>query len=120
MMLAVRTFCIAMALLPSAVMAAELQCDIAAKFSCQPTGCEPNQLGVWNLVDIERERFSRCDRNGCDHYDATVSQSGVFYNIEVPGRGIIAKMSLDGKSYMEVATIGVSALISFGSCGASQ
>lgn len=113
----VRAICLAVILFPSAVLATELRCEISSKYTCSREGCSPNKLGVWNLIDLERGKFSRCDRNGCDQYDANVSQSGIYYNIEVPGHGVLAKMTLDGTEYIEVATLGTTVLVSFGSCG---
>ncbi len=36
--------------------------------------------------------------------------------IDVPGRGMLAKLSNDGSGFVEVATIETQVLISFGSC----
>ena len=71
---------------------------------------------MWNVIDLEGGQFSRCDSNGCDTYPAMITQSGLFYVIEVTGKGVLAKLAIDGSSYLEVATLGTVALISFGSC----
>ena len=76
--------------------AAELRCEIATKNACGETGCRPGNITVWNLIDLEARRYSRCDRKSCDHYPANISVSGLFYNIAVPERGMLAKLSQDG------------------------
>lgn len=48
--------------------AVPLKCDIAAKYRCQPGGCESVQPSVWNIVDVEAKTYQRCDAKGCDTY----------------------------------------------------
>ena len=93
-----------------------LRCDITAKYACSAGGCEPRQLSTWNVIDPGSGLFSRCDLDGCDSYDAKITESGMFYTIEASGRGTIAKMARDGSSFLEVVTLGTVALVSFGSC----
>ncbi len=97
-------------------LATEFRCDIVTKYASSAKGCEPNDLSIWNLVDLDAKRFSRRDRNGCDSYHAKITVSGLFYTIEALGHGTIAKMTLDGSSFLEVATWGTVALVSFGAC----
>ena len=98
--------------------AEELKCEIREKFVCEPgAACKPSPVGVWNIIDTAKRTYARCDTRSCDTYEARFSQSGIFINIEVPGRGVIAKMSMDGSAaFHEVATLGHSVLISFGAC----
>ena len=96
--------------------AAEIRCDIQSKVSCSSSGCIDNQPGAWNLIDIDSGRISRCDKKGCDQYAMTVTRSGAYLNIEVPGRGILVKMLTDGSDYLEVVTLGTTALVSHGTC----
>lgn len=97
-------------------MGATLKCDITSKFACSPSGCVNNNLGVWNLIDLDAKRFSRCGESGCDTYDMTSSQSGVYVNFEIPRTGMLAKMAADGGQYVEVVTAGTGVLVSYGSC----
>ena len=55
----------------SATSASPIKCQISAKFACTPSGCSENKLGMWNVIDIESGKFSRCDLKGCDDYPAT-------------------------------------------------
>ena len=102
--------------LTSPAFGSGLRCDISSKFACGPDGCIKNALGIWNLIDFDASQFSRCDRNGCDHYSMTHTVSGLFSNIDIPGRGMLAKVSLDGSQYVEVVTLGTDVLVSYGSC----
>ncbi len=95
---------------------AEIRCDISSRFACSPSGCVENTLGVWKLINFDAARFSRCDRNGCDNYSMSQTVSGIFMTIEVPGRAMLAKMTLDGSQYVEVVTLGTDVLVSYGSC----
>jgi hypothetical protein len=84
--------------------AAELKCEIRQKFFCEESGCSTTPAKVWNLVDMSNKTYARCDSMGCDKYPAQFSASGIFINIDVPGRGLTAKISAD--SFHEIATLG--------------
>ena len=89
----------------------------AAPCSCDPAGgCKKLQSGVWNVLDVTRQTYARCDARGCDTYDASFSPSGAFIVIDVPSRGMVAKVAADKSSFVEVATLGMMALNSFGIC----
>ena len=102
--------------LSSPAFAQELTCQISAKFGCAATGCAEARLGVWNVIDMSGQTYSRCDSRGCDKYDARFSRSGDFTIIDIPGRGFTAKLAADMSAFVEVATIGAQALVSFGAC----
>jgi hypothetical protein len=105
----------------TASFAQPIRCDITTKFACSSTGgCQANTLGVFNRIDLDRCKFSRCDSRGCDDYDAVIQRSGEFILIDVPGRGIFAKLSTDGSEFVEVTSLGTSILASFGSCRQEQ
>jgi hypothetical protein len=112
----VLSFFIAFAFCASASFAQPIRCDVTAKYACSPAGCQANKLGVFNLIDFDLRKFSRCDSRGCDSYDAVVQRSGEFIVIDIPGRGIFAKLSSDGSQFVEVTSLGTSILASFGQC----
>ncbi len=112
-------FCIAFAAMltvRSLASAQQMRCEITSKFACLPSGCVPEKLGMYNLIDLERRTISRCDRKGCDKYAANVTRLGMFIVVDVPGRGTFAKLSIDGSQYVEIATLGTGVLVSFGAC----
>ena len=97
--------------------AAPLRCNISEKHVCiAKKGCSSTKPTVWNLVDLAASKYSRCDRQGCDTYNADISRSGIFLNIVIPRRGVLAKMVFDGSSFLEVMTATDVVYISFGSC----
>lgn len=67
-------------------------------------------------IDAYARIYSRCDAEGCDDLNATFSSSGEFIVIDVPARGMVAKMAKDGSAFTEVVTIATDVLVSFGSC----
>lgn len=94
-----------------------LRCTIAEKRTCAPhVGCQAAPAALWNIVDVKNQTISRCDSKGCDTYPAVFATSGAFINIGVPQRGYMAKMSINGAFFSEVATQGEVILLSFGSC----
>jgi hypothetical protein len=110
----------AVALVLSAIRvadAAPVRCEITSKFQCTSAdGCAPVAANNWNEIDLEKSTITRCDIKGCDTYGASISTSGIFYNISVPARGLMAKLSADGLNFVEFATLGEIAFVSFGYC----
>ena len=93
-----------------------LRCEVASRFVCEPGGCRAQEARVWNMIDFDTSRFSRCDRSGCDHYEMLVARSGIYWNIEAPARSLFAKVSDDGSSFIEVAAVQAFVQVSYGSC----
>lgn len=96
---------------------AEITCNINEKHNCAPgQGCKPAKVTIVVRMDPQKGSYSRCDAKGCDTFKAQFSRSGVFVNVALPTKGLIAKMSVDGSMFLEVATLTDIALISYGSC----
>ena len=96
---------------------AETTCTITEKFQCaQGQGCRPIENKIVIRINVEEQVYSRCDAMGCDDHQAQFSNSGIFTNIALPAKGLLAKMTVDGSSFTEVATIMNEVLVSFGSC----
>ena len=96
---------------------AETTCTITEKMQCaQGQGCQQVENQIVIRFDGERQVYSRCDAKGCDDLKAQFSGSGGFINIDVLGRGILAKLSRDGSTFTEVVTLANFVLVSFGSC----
>ena len=101
----------------SASAEAAVTCSIAEKSQCQAgTGCSAVQPTIVIRLDMATNSYSRCDAKGCDDFVAQYSQSGNYINIALPERGMMAKLSMDGSSFTEVATLAGVVLVSFGSC----
>ena len=92
------------------------ECRITQKLSCAAgDGCSPVAISTWNVVDFTRQTYSRCDQKGCDSYPASFHRSGAFTIIDVPRRGMVAKIANTG-GFLEVVTIGLDSLVSHGTC----
>lgn len=66
-----------------------------------------------------KARYSRCDRHGCDAYEADTYNSGDFLLIELPGRTTFAKVGPDG-SWTEVVSLGHEVILARGQCMIEQ
>jgi hypothetical protein len=119
--LAVNAALIICILSPVEAHAARWRCDITEKWNCQPGqgGCQAAVIGVANYIDTDHGKYSRCDQKGCDTFDAHLSTSGIYMHIDLPGRGVFAKMATDGSMFLETATLMMMTLVSFGKCKAS-
>ena len=74
-----------------------------------------NDLGL-QRTELEKQRFSRCDNAGCDTYPANFSGPTEYLIVEVPRRGVLAKLGRTNGDFMEVATLMTTAILSFGMC----
>jgi hypothetical protein len=92
-------------------------CKVDEKQSCSAgDGCQAVENKIIVRIDLEKGTYSRCDAKGCDDFSAHFSLSGDFIIADVPGRGMFAKMSKNGSSYVEVVSLMTTILVSFGSC----
>ena len=94
-----------------------LQCRWTEKQQCDPgRGCKAIPPGTISVkLDPQTREYSRCDSKGCDTYQANVNSSGLFKVYELPGRGVFAKVALDGQA-TEVVSLMNSILVSQGRC----
>jgi len=78
--------------------------------------CKSTKAGVFLLIDEVNSRYSRCDNQPCDTYDASFSKSGIYTIISPlsPNHGEV-KIAQDG-TYTETNTLGDSVYISRGMC----
>jgi hypothetical protein len=108
-------FAVSFATIPS--FAQQLRCEWSQKQQCDAgKACVASAPSVWATIDLGARRYQRCDRNGCDTYDVVVTKgAGVYTVIDLPGRGMLAKMHDDGTA-IEVVTLGTSVLVSHGRC----
>jgi hypothetical protein len=108
--------CLAAALATPAAGQGVFECRTMQKHSCVAgEGCKPVAATTWSVIDLARQTYARCDQKGCDSYPASFSRSGVFTIVDVPRRGMIAKIA-DTGAFLEVVTIGMIALASHGEC----
>ena len=96
--------------------ASTLRCTHVTKQFCDADGCNRIEPKTYNTISTDPALFSRCDSIGCDGYEYVVTRSGVYLTFEVPGRGLMAKMSEDGSEYVEIATLTTGVYISHGYC----
>ena len=99
--------------------AAEFICNASEKQHCSPgQGCQKGVVAVFAKFEATapgKARYSRCDRNGCDTYEADTFGSGAFLLIELPGRATFAKVGPDG-SWTEVVSLGHEVMLAHGQC----
>lgn len=99
--------------------AATVKCQITQKYNCSSNSCENVVPTITSHIDTKGSTYSRCDAKGCDDYRASVTKSGDFINIALPERGMLAKISIDN-GFVEVATVGLTTLISYGVCSLEE
>lgn len=100
---------------------------------CESGQCTSQDATVFTLLGftldlVEEEtqfELSRCDAKGCDTYNATTQESGIFQNWQTTEpRGFILRMqtqdldleNLQDKPYTEVAIAGTTVYINTGYC----
>ena len=94
-----------------------LVCIPESKQLCSSNNeCEPTKASVFLLIDEVNSKYSRCDNQPCDTYDATFIENGIYTVISPlpPNHGEI-KIAQD-RTYTETNTLGDSVYISRGIC----
>jgi len=96
-------------------------CIPVKKFYCDGNTCESTEPKVFNLIggNSSSPTISRCNKNGCDTYDAALGDSGEYKNIQpVDPKGFVFKMSYNtiDKKFVEVETLGLDTFVSYGYC----
>lgn len=96
-----------------------LVCPIQTQFLCSVDGCQNNLPSVTIKIQKgfnETPYYSRCDKNGCDKYEASIKNSGIYFEISPISRSGSVKVNVMDFSFMETLSIGLSSLIGFGIC----
>jgi hypothetical protein len=104
---------------------AELACFPTSRFNCYQTGCKPAAPGAYFFVDYGTEggTYFRCDVKGCDSYPVKVTRSGLFTHfIPSENQAMLFKVITedillgDKGEFVDVATLGLGTLVSYGKC----
>lgn len=103
---------------PMAREAQHWRCDATQKWWCElPDGCEASDpQTVWIEVDFGDQTYQRCDQSGCDSYEMTVVERGIFTYLNLPGHPDTFMKLGFGNFFVEVVSQGVSVGNSFGVC----
>ena len=100
------------------------RCTPTTKVVCVDGECEKVAPNTFYLLGktTAGHTYSRCDRLGCDTYDALVRESGLIENWQlVEPSGVTLKRTLSGdRSFVEVATLELQVYISFGQCESTR
>ena len=101
-------------------------CFPTKKFLCTSDNCTTEEKpSVFILIgsSIDGPKMSRCDRAGCDTYDAVMEKGGEYINAQTKDpRGLIFKMSFSNNAlnnqneFVEVVTLGLNTQVSYGYC----
>lgn len=132
-------FSLAAVLVSTPTLAERYECIAEKKFACSvENGCQPLQIDTWFFVDLDAQTYSRCDRKGCDVHSVKVEYSGVYLITYRPGM-MLKMLSSSGaeqlneinkamtetgqklppqakSTFVDVATLGTTALTSLGLC----
>lgn len=104
---------------------AELACFPTARFDCgQDNKCLESAPKTYYFIDYGTEggTYFRCNIKGCDQYPVTVKQSGEFIQFTPSqGQSMLFKVAngdtmVNNGEFIDVATLGVGAIISTGKC----
>lgn len=102
---------------PLSARAARWRCNVEKRNQYADGQCEAGSTQAgWMLLDLSERTYARCDARGCDRYSASVSTGGVFTSVQLDGRSMFLKVVNDGSQFVDVATLGVSAIVSVGRC----
>jgi len=98
----------------------KLRCIPRDRLDCEGVNCTKSQPVVYLILDRQSKTFSRCDKKGCDVYDAIFRLSGMFTNIQpINPNGTMIKV-LGNREYIEVVTTGLGVIFQNGNCSEIQ
>lgn len=103
---------------------AEFSCFPTSRFDCGGGSCTPSAPATYFFVDYGTESgtYFRCDAKGCDPYPVEVNQSGEFTQfIPSQGQAMLFKVATGDISgnkgeFVDIATLGMGAIVSTGKC----
>ena len=99
-------------------MAGELRCIFQSRQICDPHGCtlgDPSGASV--VLRLEERQYGRCGgERPCDWYPMRVRQGGDYLNLDFADGPQGAKMSLNGRTFIETVGIADRVWVGFGSC----
>ena len=95
------------------------RCVPSSKFVCSQVACKSVQPTVAVLLDFPMQTYQRCDDKGCDTHQLAKTSSGI-YTVAAPSAGAFLKALNDGRSYVEVASLGFDIHLSYGACSPAK
>ena len=90
-----------------------LTCIPSQKFFCSSKGCKAVPAKVRAVIEMDKRAYSRCDRNGCDKYDATMSIGSIYLDVLVPGKSVTTKVEITSVQYFETVNAGLGGVHQF-------
>lgn len=93
-----------------------IECHAKIKNTCSSNGCEAStDVRITQTFAPHKQVYKRSDAQGGDEYPATVSQSGIWYNVGIPQGGIVFRFNTIG-DFLEIVTLNDTAIVYSGSC----
>ena len=91
------------------------RCDAQAQIACTPRQCERAAApSIWLELDFGRQRYARCDAQGCTVRQVSYGVSGAF---TTAGSGdFMLRVANDGSYFADAAGVGPVIMNTFGSC----
>lgn len=94
-------------------------CVPTSKFLCSEATCKSIQPTVTVFLDFPMQKYQRCDEKGCTTHQLSKTSSGI-YTVATPSEGAFLKALNDGRSFVEVATLGFDIHLSYGACSPAK
>lgn len=92
-----------------------IECKGKAKNICMPNGCEKGPVSISQSFNISSGTYKRTDATDTEEYLASISPSGIWYNLWFSNHPILFKVNTLGE-FTEVVTQNDMTIVYFGSC----
>ncbi len=92
-----------------------LRCEPIVKHICDHEECKKDEPRTWVIVRPSNGEYQRCDRAGCDTYQATVSHSGLWTTLSLPEQAAMLRLTSGGRA-VEIAMQGDVAYVYHSQC----
>lgn len=94
-----------------------VDCPIDKQYVCSYDSCNPIKPSVTIKIRIadSHAEYSRCDKQGCDNYEAQVTRSGIFTYLSPIEKNATIKLDQD-MSFVEINSLLLNVYVAYGKC----
>ncbi len=94
----------------------KLRCEPKSGFLCSKRECAKRDVFTFLILDKKEQNLTRCEKDFCETFKATIKQTGVYTNVYTEGPvGTLVRVLGDSR-YKEITTVGLDAYIANGNC----
>ncbi len=97
-----------------AVNAQAQTCTVKKTSVCNDGVCKAMQTAnTWTT--IKKDHLLRCDNKGCDKHSVSITESGLFTNVQIPNTSYMLKYD-QSLNFIEATSFALTLIVNTGKC----